>query len=115
MLRALAACGYQIGQQRVTIVTGGQVSKGPAGELYGADYFADKVARLNGWHTETHWAEWSRLGRHAGPIRNQEMVANGATICAAFIATNFPSRGTRGCIELCVKSEIPVLIQSGAC
>lgn len=57
--------------------------------------------------TETHPADWELLGKAAGPLRNQEMVAAGADICLAFPLGE--SRGTRDCMERARKAGIPVL------
>lgn len=59
---------------RTTIVHGAQ---------RGADTLADAAARRLGLPVERHPAEWQRLGRAAGPIRNREMVA-GADLVIAF-------------------------------
>ena len=44
---------------------------------------------------EPHPADW-KLGRRAGPIRNQHMVDLGADLCLAFMMPG--SRGTADCV-----------------
>lgn len=49
----------------------------------------DKVAQdwcqgLSRIENEGHPAEWDRLGKAAGPVRNEEMAAAGARLCLAF-------------------------------
>lgn len=40
----------------------------------GADFLACQWAKLSGIKTETYRANWDKLGRQAGPIRNSEML-----------------------------------------
>lgn len=56
---------------------------------------------------EVHLADWDRHGRSAGPIRNQEMVDAGATVCLAFPLGK--SIGTRGCMRMAEKAGITVI------
>jgi predicted ArsR family transcriptional regulator len=70
----------------------------------GADRIAVAVARTLGWQIEAHPADWARLGKAAGPLRNAEMVDAGATLCLAFIKNG--SKGATGCAELARKSGI---------
>ena len=44
------------------------------GDANGADQLADKWARLSQVAVRAHPADWTDLGRAAGPIRNQEML-----------------------------------------
>jgi hypothetical protein len=104
---------------RPVLVHGGQVSTDPAtGERYGADWIAEYEWRALSeafavgdfaleLAVEAHPADWSRHGRAAGPIRNREMVAAGATCCVAFPLGRSP--GTRGCMRLAEAAGIPVL------
>jgi hypothetical protein len=56
---------------------------------------------------EVHRADWKLHGRAAGPIRNQQMVDAGATVCLAFPLGK--SIGTRGCMAMAAKAGIPVV------
>lgn len=89
----------------VTVVHGGCAT--------GADLHATyAVRRINAWFTaqpvklEIHEAEWDRLGKAAGPIRNQTMVDLGADICLTFIRNG--SRGATHCATAAERAGIPV-------
>lgn len=82
------------------------------GGAKGADVQASNAARLMGWGTEEHQAQWDTYGRKAGPIRNAHMVSLGAGVCVAFPSApkGQGSRGTWDCIDRAAKAGIPVLI-----
>lgn len=61
---------------------------------------------------EPHRADWARLGRAAGPVRNQAMVDAGAVLVLAFPLHN--SRGTRHCIGRAEAAGIPVRVLRSA-
>jgi hypothetical protein len=63
------------------------------GAARGADRIAGEVATELGCTVEVHPANWDRYGKAAGPIRNLEMIRQGADVCLAFPLG--PSRGTR--------------------
>jgi hypothetical protein len=67
---------------------------------------AKNWAELHGIQTEPHPADWNKFGLGAGPRRNQEMVDAGADVVFAFPAGK--SIGTRGCIKMAQKANIPV-------
>ena len=101
------------------LVHGGQVSRDEVtGERYGADHLAEQawmgIAEHvpGGLSVEVHRADWRTHGRAAGPIRNAQMVAAGATVCLAFPLGE--SRGTRGCMQLAERAGIPVRDLGGA-
>lgn len=52
----------------------------------GADAITDEIAQKLGLPVERHPADWQRYGRGAGPRRNEEMAAAGASRCIAFRA-----------------------------
>lgn len=78
------------------------------GNARGADQMAARYAPGFGLKTESHPAEWEKYGRAAGPIRNQCMVELGADFALAFFVCRLPCVGTRHCVELLQKAEIPV-------
>jgi hypothetical protein len=72
----------------------------------GVDLAAKQWAEATGGaRTEGHPAEWSRLGRSAGFVRNTAMVEAGADLCVAFPARG--SRGTWDCLRKAVDAGIP--------
>jgi len=75
------------------------------GACSGADWFAEQAAFALGMAVETHPADWS-LGRRAGPLRNNDMVALGADICLAFILDSSP--GASHCVASATRAGIPV-------
>lgn len=65
------------------------------GNAPGADSIANRWAlenNRNGYNVavEVHPAQWTKHGRRAGPLRNQEMVDAGADLVLAFIKDNSP-------------------------
>lgn len=80
------------------------------GAAPGADTIAAQIWSAWGLPTEPHPANWSEFGRSAGPIRNQEMVALGAAEAHAFRLPD--SKGTKDCIDRCVKARIRIHIYS---
>ncbi len=73
----------------------------------GADAIAETHWRSLGLPIERHSADWRKHGKAAGPIRNNHMVALGADICLAFIASN--SKGATQCANAAEKANIPVI------
>lgn len=74
----------------------------------GADRAAREWARLRNITAETHEADWDLHGPAAGPLRNKRMVEAGARLCLAYPLREGESRGTWGCIHLCVEAGIKV-------
>ena len=72
--RVCRVCNYQLKNKLVnsTVIV-------VCGMAAGADYLGAQWARSLGLKVEEFPADWKRLGRAAGPIRNQQMadVANG--------------------------------------
>lgn len=70
----------------------------------GVDEWADFLARyVLEWRVEPYPADW-RLGRRAGPLRNQAMVDSGADLVIAFPG----GRGTADCVRRAKAAGIPV-------
>ena len=78
------------------------------GGARGVDSWAGRVARYYGFTEEVHPAGWSKHGKAAGAIRNQQMVDAGADVCLAF--PRGESRGTRDCIRRAKAAGIPVRV-----
>jgi len=83
----------------------------------GADKIAADWVEWRWWNTvipasildqDPHPADWDRLGKAAGPIRNQQMVDAGADLCLAFPLNTSP--GTSDCIKRARTAGIPTLI-----
>jgi len=81
------------------------------GAARGADRIAGEEAGKLGFHTEEHPADWDRLGKAAGFIRNEEMAALGASLCIAF--WDGKSRGTWDMVERAKKHGIDWEIHCG--
>jgi hypothetical protein len=92
--------GARVVSPRVVVVVQGECPYG------GVDLVAKKWAEGSpGVASEGHPAEWDRLGRRAGPVRNAHMVSLGADVCLAFPAKG--SRGTWDCLQRAVDAGIP--------
>ena len=77
-----------------------------AGGARGADTLAVEWATDRGVPTEVYMAEWERLGRKAGPIRNQRMLDEGKP----GLVVAFPGgRGTAGMVALSREAGVDVI------
>jgi hypothetical protein len=103
ILRALSDVCAKFGQRQIVLVHGA---------ARGADTIGDDIWR--GWHLlwpewflkpESYPADWDAHKKAAGFIRNQEMVALGADVCAVF-ALAYDS-GTGHCARAARKAGIP--------
>ena len=97
---ALAAACYQ--NFPVTIVHGAC----PSGADAIASWWVQQIGRNLAITEERHPADWKKLGKRAGPVRNAEMVKLGADVCLAFIRDR--SRGATHTANLAEKTGIPV-------
>jgi hypothetical protein len=80
------------------------------GEAKGADEMARDVANALHIPVEAYPAEWETYGRAAGPIRNQQMLDNGAPDLVVYFAVNLEtSVGTRDMVRRAEKARVPVL------
>jgi hypothetical protein len=96
---ALAMARYQ--QDGMVVVHGAC----PSGADAIASWWVRRFRFLN--IREERWpADWARLGRAAGPLRNRAMVEAGADLCLAFIRGG--SRGASHCAALAEAAGIPV-------
>lgn len=77
----------------------------------GADAMADQWATKNAYAVERHPADWDRLGKRAGPVRNYGMVELGAHALAGF-PLSWPS-GTEDCYTKAIRAGIPMLVVPG--
>jgi hypothetical protein len=82
------------------------------GAARGADSLADSVGKELGFVIDAKPADWKRLGRAAGPIRNQEMVNQAPDVVHAFHDYIGASRGTRDCLERADRLGIPIYLHT---
>jgi predicted Rossmann-fold nucleotide-binding protein len=77
-----------------------------AGGARGADTLAAQWAEHRGIPVEVYMADWQKLGRKAGPIRNQRMLDEGAPdLVVAFAG----GTGTAGMMALARNAGVPVI------
>ena len=83
------------------------------GAAGGVDAAFATAAEAQGVAVEPHRAEWVRLGKRAGPSRNQRMVDAGADFCLAFHRFIANSEGTRDCARRAIAAGIPTYLVDG--
>jgi predicted RecB family endonuclease len=84
------------------------------GECRGADLMARSVAEQLGLEVVPFPADWKKLGRAAGPVRNRQMLEIGKPdLVLAFHADLEHSRGTRNMIEQARKKRIQFRVITG--
>jgi len=79
------------------------------GDIHGLDTLAACIAKNLGWPVDAFpvpQAAWKKVGRAAGPMRNQTMVDTGPKLCLAFPLPK-GSIGTWDCIKRAVAAGIP--------
>lgn len=102
--------------QPFEVVQGGQISQRRDGSKYGADYLAKVVAEDLGLRVREVRADWKKLGKRAGPIRNQKMLDKAKPFrvlaFSDFITTPGPdgktSNGTYDMITRAAGAGVPV-------
>jgi hypothetical protein len=82
------------------------------GDARGADKLSALVASsiVPDLTIETHPAEWERLGKSAGFVRNQKMVDLGADVAIAFKWLTAQNRGTEHCMSRIRLANIPLIV-----
>lgn len=75
----------------------------------GADTLGERYANEYGLSIERYPADWSKYGRSAGPIRNEEMAAS-ADALIAFPKEGEDNKGTRSMISIARKKGLQIRI-----
>lgn len=78
-----------------------------SGTARGADQLGEKYAKENNMEVIRMPADWNKLGKRAGYVRNQEM-AKKADACIVF--WDEESRGSKHMIDIAQKEKIPLCI-----
>lgn len=63
----------------------------------GVDELGERAASYAGWDVELHSADWKRLGKRAGYVRNEEMADTAEALIAVWDGM---SRGTKHMIDI---------------
>lgn len=72
----------------------------------GVDNLVSSMCKTAGIPYKEYEARWTVYGKKAGPIRNGDMVRDGADLCVAFPLDE--SRGTKDCTKQAYDAGIPV-------
>lgn len=89
-------------QKPITIIHGG---------CKGADSIAGYIAAQLGFQVRVYKADWSKYGKAAGPIRNQQMLDEGKpNLVVAFHNALEDSKGTLDMVTRAKKIGIDVII-----
>lgn len=91
-----------LGKSPLVVVQGGAKGADAAAYLWACHMQNQGVYQVR---PETHDANWTRDGKAAGFIRNQQMVNLGADLCLAFIFND--SKGASHCRERALWAGIP--------
>ena len=84
------------------------------GEALGGDAVGKEWANAHGYLVMGFPANWNRLGKSAGPVRNQDMVnyIKNKELRIAILFWDGQSRGTKHTLELCKQNNIPYKLYS---
>ena len=80
------------------------------GDATGVDESFAVAAKGLGVVVEAHPADWDRLGKRAGPIRNGEMIRAGVDLCIAVHRFVMNSKGTKDCARQAIEAGIPTYL-----
>jgi hypothetical protein len=87
------------------VIEGAQEHTLPDGTIVGADYWAHQWALARGHETLRFPAAWEIYGKRAGPIRNEQMLAQGEPTHAV---STHGGTGTAHMVSLLKDAGIPV-------
>lgn len=80
------------------------------GGATGVDESFATAAKGQGVAVEAHPADWDRLGKRAGPLRNRAMIEAGAGLCLAVHRFLMNSKGTKNCARQAIEAGIPTYL-----
>jgi len=83
-----------------------KITKLVCGMARGADTLGYQWAVKNNIPIEEYPAEWTKYGRGAGPIRNQQMLNSGIDILVAFPG----GTGTANMVKICKAAKVNIII-----
>lgn len=78
------------------------------GGAHGADRHARQAARLMGIPVKTFPADWTKHGKRAGGVRNQQMLDTGPELVIAFYPSTGITPGTADMIRRAMAAGVPV-------
>lgn len=78
-----------------------------SGGARGVDHWAAEAAAARGLRTKVFHADWKRLGRKAGPLRNRQIVQSIDELAAFWDGS---SRGTLNTTGLALRASMPVRV-----
>ncbi len=98
--------------QQMTIIEGGCKRWDKERRLWtGADFYAEQWTVRRTQAHEPYPADWDKLGKAAGPIRNAKMLEQGKPdIALAFHDNLEESRGTKDMVERSKAAGLPVYV-----
>ena len=82
------------------------------GGARGVDTLAGQIAEIRGLEVNVVPADWKKLGKAAGNIRNQQMLTRKPDLVLAFHRSIWTSKGTKHMIEIARKAGVPVVLIS---
>lgn len=93
---------YELLKQKVDYYLSNKIKEGYkiiiiSGTAYGADKLGEKYAKEKGYKIKRFPADWNKLGKSAGYIRNKEMAENADALIAFW---DSKSRGTAHMINI---------------
>lgn len=78
------------------------------GKARGADTLGEKYAKEKGYAVDYYPADWTKYGRRAGYLRNEQMAQNADALVAFW---DGESRGTRSMIELARRHGLKIRVK----
>lgn len=89
----------QFADREITVVSGG---------AHGADAIGEQYAKDRGYHVDRMTANWSKYGKGAGYVRNQEMADSSDALIAFW---DGKSKGTQHMITLAKERDLIISVR----